>query len=328
MAKIAVLVLSHKPESTQYLVDLFDDRFAIYIHMDARVDLARRPLRLPANARLSDKRLPIFWGGFNMVLATRMLIAAARADNPGFERYVLISGDTLPTASLDQIEASLLDPAAEYIDLAEVENDPSLRHMSHAETRKKHRWIQPWHFQNYTFWDHVLAGPRTEQEAAEIYNLGPSSVRKVRHDVHFLTEEILRRIPPRPKLFEKFFYGSQWWALTGHMINSIYDEMFDSDVEDFFALMMIPDEHFFQCLIGRHLPSLALAGRHIRGTIMFTDHSDPVRASFGDDALSAEKFMNNYKARGKLFARKFDPKKAPQVAKQIADGQYFSCLET
>ena len=328
MAKIALLVLSHKPESTQYLLDLLDNRFAVFIHMDARVSLAERPLRLPANAKLTATRLPVFWGGFNMVLATRILIAEAKADNPQFERYVLISGDALPTAALDKIEAALLDPMTEYIDLAEVENDPSLRHLSHAETRKKYRWVQPWHFQNYTFWDHVLAGPRTEKEVAEIYNLGPDSLQKIRHDVHFLTEDILRRIPPRPSIFEKFYYGSQWWALSGHLMNLIYDEMFDPNVENFFALMAIPDEHFFHCLVGRSLPALAKQGTRVLGTIMFTDHADPVRASFGDDALLGEKFLNNHKMNGKLFARKFDPKRAPEIAKMISEKQYFSRIAT
>jgi hypothetical protein len=221
----------------------------------------------------------------------------------------------------------LVDSAVEYIDLVPVENDPTLRHVSHGEVLKKYKWLQPWRFQNYTFWDHVLLCPRTEETAAHEYDLGPRTVRRLRADVFYISQAILNTLPPRKTLFKNFYFGSQWWGVSGVAMDLIYEEIFDPDVEEFFRYMEVPDEHFFHCLLGKKLAVLDGMGRRWEGTVMFTDHADPVRARFGDDALADSAFPTAYKRTGKMFARKFDPRRASETARSIAEGNYFEKLE-
>ncbi len=323
MSKIVILILSHRIDATRGLLQLLDERFSIYLHIDARIDLDATPLHPPSHARVIDQRHTIFWGGFNMVRATRDLIMAARSDNRDAQRYVLISGDALPSVHLDVIEQRLLDLSKEFIDLVPVERDPSLRHLSHAEALERHRWLQPWRFQNHTYWDDALCCPRTAPEAAEAFDLGPIAVRRIRASVHRITQDILRTLPPRPNLFDTFYFGSQWWALSAEAVELIVPDLFEPAVERFFEFLEVSDEHFFHCLIGKRMPYLDGARKTAVGTMMFTDHDDPVRGNFGDDALSVEWFRTAFAKTGRLFARKFNPARAPEVASAIADGTYF-----
>jgi hypothetical protein len=65
-------------------------------------------------------------------------------------------------------------------------------------------------------------------------------------------------------------------------------------------------------------------GKRVRGSMMFVDHADPVRGRFGDDALSTSDFRQVYAKTGRFFARKFDPKRSPDIARAIAEGDYFT----
>jgi hypothetical protein len=326
MGRIVNLILSHKVEPTQYLVDLFNDRFVSLIHFDSRVDLDRASFRLPSNAHLTDHRYRVFWGGFNMIHATRDLIATARRLVPDAERYVLISGDSLPVVGLNRLAERMLDPKEEHIDLTPVANDPRLQNVTHEEAQKLHSWLQPWNFQNYVFWDHMLSGPRTEAEVIAELGIGTEAARRLRAQSHFMTQDILRKLPPRQQIFRRYYFGAQWWAITRACMDRIFDRMFDPAVEKFFEFMPVPDETFFHCLIGEQISALEGDGHKFLSTMMYTDHTDPVRASFGDDALSEDKIVNAHQRFGKLFARKFSPARTPALSAALNEGAYLSQL--
>jgi hypothetical protein len=261
------------------------------------------------------------------VRASRELIRTAREAAPNLRRYVLISGDALPVVPLDQLVATLLDESVEYIGLAPVANDPSLRNATHEEALKRHHWLQPWRFHNFVLWDQIVTCPRTTEAMALEYGMDLEQGRRLRSDIHFqVTQPLLRNLPPRPHLFRNFYFGSQWWALSRMAIDLIYEDMFADESDAFFQFMEVPDEHFFQCLVGRHKGFLERSGRRTEWSFMYVDHDDPVRHQFGDDALASDHFFSCHARHRALFARKFDPARAIEVREALVAGRYFDLL--
>ena len=310
-AQTALLILTHQPARLPFLLDLLDDRFAIYVHVDAKADLALAPARLPPHVQVITPRIPVFWGGWSMMRATLALMEAAR-DHP---RQVLISGDSLPVQSLDHLAETLSQPDTEYIDLIEVPDDPSLAGTDPRRAIERHGWVQPWRRHNYVFWDHPLLNPMQAEHAASRYGVPRAQLDWIRGEAQHAVAEILSQIPPRAALFPKFFYGAQWWALTGATIAGLLATLRDPAIEAYFRYMQVPDEHMLQTILGNQ-PAL-LGGRHRHGNPMFTDHT---RRTHGDDTLDSAGFRAA--SATALFARKFDPATAPDVAQAIQSGHY------
>jgi len=315
-ARIAVLVLAHKPAPLQYLLDLLDDRFAVFVHMDAKTDLGAAPLRLPGHATMVEPRVEVFWGGWSMMQATISLVDAARARG-GFRRYLLVSGDSLPVVPLDRLEAALLDDSREYVELIAVPDDPSLAGMDAAAATARHGWVQPWRLYNPVAWDHRLLNPFQREAAAAQYGVEQGRIDWIRGDIERLMRTILRDLrPPRP--FPAFWYGAQWWALTAATIEAIRPDLLRPEVQRFFRHIQVPDEHMIQTVLGNRRD--ALGGRAAVGTPMWSDLN---RRAGGVDTLDHHGFRAAA-ASGKqiLFARKFSPDEAPDVAAAIRAGAY------
>ena len=311
-AQTAILILAHQPAKLPYLLHLLDDRFAIYIHLDAKADLAIAPSRLPRHATFITPRIPVFWGGWSMMRATLALMEAAR-DHP---RQILISGDSLPVQSLDSLAAQLERSDVEYIDLIEVPDDPSLAGTDPRRAIERHGWVQPWRRHNYVFWDHPLLNPMQGEHAANRYGVPRAPMDWIRGEAQHAVAEILGQIPPRAELFRQFYYGAQWWALTGATVAGLLATLQNPAIAAYFRYMQVPDEHMLQTILGNQ-PTL-LGGRQIHGTPMLTDHA---RRNRGDDTLDRAGF----RAAGAtaLFARKFDPATAPDVAEAIENERYY-----
>jgi hypothetical protein len=93
----------------------------------------------------------------------------------------------------------------------------------------------------------------------------------------------------------------------------------------YFQFFRVPDEHFFHCPIGNRLETMKAMGKAFVGSSMYVN-LDPERARFGNDALTADEIRNAYSRSGKLFARKFDPDRALEIAAAIEGGRYFEEL--
>ncbi len=158
--RIVVLVLANKAAALRVLLRLLDKRFRIIIHRDAKTDATG--IELPAHASFTAVRLPIFWGGFNIMLAIREMLDEAYRVAPDFWRAVLLTGDTLPLLP-DRLEAELLDEVREYIQLTEVPNDPSLRGLRMQEAQARGSLLA-WRFQNFTYFDDEMLSPRSRNE--------------------------------------------------------------------------------------------------------------------------------------------------------------------
>jgi hypothetical protein len=152
---------------------------------------------MPPNAVFCTARYPVFWGGFNLILAIRECIRTACAIDRNLARFVLISGDSLPIAPLDKLEAALLDTEREYMDLYEVRDDPSLHNQAIARSIEKHGNEQPWRFQNYAFYDDELLSPRSRSEAMQKYGLAQDTTDHLRGSTERVVTEIFRHLGPR-----------------------------------------------------------------------------------------------------------------------------------
>ena len=249
-AQTAILILTHQPARLPFLLDLLDDRFAIYVHVDAKADLALAPARLPPHVQVITPRIPVFWGGWSMMRATLALMEAAR-DHP---RQVLISGDSLPVQSLDHLAETLSQPDTEYIDLIEVPDDPSLAGTDPRRAIERHGWVQPWRRHNYVFWDHPLLNPMQAEHAASRYGVPRAQLDWIRGEAQHAVAEILSQIPPRAALFPKFFYGAQWWALTGATIAGLLATLRDPAIEAYFRYMQATNRRYSAAATGTAPP--------------------------------------------------------------------------
>jgi hypothetical protein len=317
-ARIAVLVLAHLPAPLSYLLRTLDERFRVFVHMDAK---AGETVAAPPGVRMIAPRIDVFWGGWSMMRATLALIAAAREEG-GFRRYVLVSGDSLPVVASDLLAAALLDEDREFVDLVEVPDDPSLAGMDMQEAIARHGWVQPWRRHNPEFWDHVLLNPFQRESAARRYGLAQDRADWIRGEVSALMREVLAGLRPADP-YPRFFYGAQWWGLTAGAIEAVLAEAARPEVRRFFRAMQVPDEHMIQTILGNR-PDM-LAGRKAVGTMMWTDHA---RRAQGQDRLDDAGFRaapaqgRPIQGRQVLFARKFDPEAAPGVAAAISEGRW------
>lgn len=323
--KIVVCVLANKPLAVQGLIDVLDDRFSVIIHMDAKVDLSKYDLRLPPHCSMLQERHAVFWGGFNMCRAMVAMIDAAYQTVPTFERIVMVTGDTLPTVGLDFLEAALLDASKEYIHMSELPDDPTLRGIHVEESKRRHGSVHPWRFQNFVYSDDELQSGRSREETMRKFGIPENRVDYVRGSVHRIARELLARMPPRPPLYEKPFTGASWWALSRQALNLIIDEMHAPSHQEFFRYLEVPDEHFFQTLLGNKHRALQSMGKTATGPLVYVDYANPARAEFkGKDFLPLDGFRETYAKHGKMFARKYDPEQSPDIAAAIEGGCYFT----
>jgi len=285
--KIAVLIMSSGQRALQYLLDLLDDRFFIVVHVDQKSGIDNASWRMPSHAVFCQQRFPVFWGGFNLVLAIRECIRTAFEVNRDFARFAVIAGDSLPVVPLESLEAALLDLDREYMGLFEIANDPSLRNQPLSLSVEKYGNEQPWRFQNYCFYDDELLSPRSRLEAARKFGLDPGTTDYLRGSTERIVNSIVHHLPPRSGLFPKLFFGECWWALSCDSIRLIADDMFSEVYTEYFRFFRNPDEHFFHCLLGNKSVALTTMGKTFAGNMMFVDQ-DPARAHFGNDALTVE----------------------------------------
>jgi hypothetical protein len=304
--RAAILVLAHRVAPLQCLLDALGPRFAVFVHLDAETDAAG--LRLPAHARMVEPRIAVHWGGWSMMAATIALLHEAR----GHAAVALVSGDSLPVLPAEALEAALLDGGADRIDLTEVPSDPSLAGMAREAAASRDGWEQPWRLQNFVHWDDRLLNPFGAAETAAHFGLAPPQADWLRGEAQRLVGEALAAVPPRPALFARLFYGAQWWALRGETVERLLPELARPEVLAYFRFMPVPDEHMLQTVLGNMAPPATR-----RAPVWHAPA--PLDAAALREAPAVRE--------GVLFARKFDPALAPEVARAAAAGGLDAVLE-
>jgi hypothetical protein len=125
-------------------------------------------------------------------------------------------------------------------------------------------------------------------------------------------------------LFESLYYGNSWWSLTRQALNLIIDDTYADINVLYFKYLNVPDEHFFQTLLGNKTRAMLALGRRFNGRFVFVDYENPERKRFrGMDFLTVEGFRNAGQT-GWLFARKYVPAHTPEIADAIVAGRFFA----
>jgi hypothetical protein len=314
--RIAVLVLAHRPESLPYLVSLLPPPFDIFVHYDAKSGTLPQ-LTVP-NLRFISPRRPVFWGGFSMIEATLDLLQTAIAAG-GYERYVLLSGDTLALRPPEALAEALLNPNVEYIELVDIKDEPATKGKSWDQIEVMLGSEHPGRFYNFQNWDSLLTNPYTADDLARTQNLTPAAAATLRAEAARVNAAWLSRLPPRPRLFQQFYYGTQWWALTANLIGQILPQLLAKETKDFFRYMEVPDEHYFNCVVGNRFPKDARRDEAFPKSLIRTDPESRNKTRPG---ITAAFLREN--ATKTLFIRKFNPAFALEIAHAIRAGRYFS----
>lgn len=269
--KICYLILAHNNfkhlnRLIETLNDSEDDSF--YIHIDKKVTQAYTPSL--KNAHITPTRININWGGYTMIEATLALMKEAIKNTPNADYYILISGVDFPIRSKSFL-LEQLGKGKEYIDIAPVPAPfkPILRY-------------------NRIYFDYNRR------------NLKP-------YNPLFLTEVLLKKLKIGRKAPFKIYAGTQWFALTNKCTQYILKTVEeDKRYKRFFKYTLVPDEAFFQTIIGNS-PFID----HTAASLTYTDwevESPP--ATIEDRHIEFLKtnieFNDEYGQRFPYFARKFN----------------------
>lgn len=212
--KICYLILAHNNfRHLDRLIDaLADTDSFFYIHIDKKTADTYIPSQ--ENVYIIPERIDINWGGFTMIGATLALMKYAMEHTPDADYYALISGVDYPVRPKEFLY-NLLEKGKEYIDIAPVPVP-----------------FKPAERYEYYYFDY-------DRRNLKHYN------------PKFLAEVLLKKLRIKKKAPFKIFAGTQWFALTQACIRYILETIEkDKRYVDFFRHTLVPDEAFFQTIIG------------------------------------------------------------------------------
>lgn len=269
--KVCYLILAHNNfVHLERLLKALDDEYAasFYIHIDKKVKI--KPTLVESKAKIISSSFDIRWGTFSMVEATLALLSHGLNNNPEADYYILLSGVDYPIRS-KQYLGKLLSRGKEYIDIAPapIYHKPMDRFC--------------YYYFNY------------DRRNLKYYN------------PKFLLEVILKKIHVKRKIPFKLYAGTQWFALTKDCVKYILKTVEeDKRYINFFSHSLVPDEAFFQTIIGN-----SPFADNTATSLVYTDWNVPV-----PPAIIKEKhiryleendgFQTEYGYCRPYFARKFE----------------------
>lgn len=283
--KVCYLILAHNNFGhLNRLIHSLDDEYAdsFYIHMDEKV--TEEYVIINNKATVIPSHYNINWGGFRMVEATTALMRYAMENSPNADYYILISGVDYPIRPKAYLQ-ELLSTGKEYIDMAPlpVPDKPIERY---------EYYYFEYNRRNIKFWNPL-----------------------------FLMEVLMKKLKIKRKMPFQIYAGTQWFALSKKCVEYILHTLnTDSRYVDFFRHSLVPDEAFFQTIIGNS----PFAGK-VETSIVYTDWSVPVPPAIIDERhvqfLKAnDGFRTEFGYCRPYFARKFDNNSLPvigQIEKEL-----------
>lgn len=222
--RTAALVLAYRyPIGLSALARYFDLTCTdMFVHVDAKVD--EEPFRAAAAGATREvtfvgNRITVYWGGFSMVEATIALFKAARAQ--GYDRYVLISDDSLP----------LVGPS-EFLTRLTPESDILTAWPAADDFRER--------YDRFYMFDSRVTQARWQ----------------VTED-RFVDAEAVKRFVRLAKAMERgkkpletSYHGPQWMMLTRNSVDAILASWeYDDWLRDSFEFSMVPDEAYFLTIL-------------------------------------------------------------------------------
>ena len=268
--KICYLILAHNNFNhlSRMIEALNDTESTFYIHIDKKVKESYTPPS--GKVKIIPEQIDINWGGYGMIEATLALMKNGVEDSPKADYYILISGVDYPIRPKSFL-LDLLSKGKEYIDIAPVPIP-----------------FKPLERYEYFYFD---------------YNR-----RNLKHsNLLFLIEVLLKKLRIKRKAPFKIYAGSQWFALTRKCVEYILETVEkDKRYIRFFRQTLVPDEAFFQTIIGNS-PFL----QQTKSSLTYTDWDVPnppatIKEKHIEFLKTHIEFNDEYGQRFPYFARKFD----------------------
>jgi hypothetical protein len=301
--RIAYLILAHhQPQHLGALIERLDDGNArFFIHIDQKSDiLAFRNAIRSERAIFLDERLPIEWGGWNMVQATLDLLRRAHRQSPS-TYYQLLSGNCYPIKSNQDIAKKLSSGNFNYITLNE-------------EMKRGSR------FHNRLFYR------QSDQELINILKRRPSLAKlniprylgRLITSVRRQQDRLAGRTLPagmRP------YKGGQWWCLTHDCARYVLDyAKANPRFVQFFRSTLIPDESFFHTIIANSEFAHTLPPCVARNVTSGNHHVRwrKVRGSNKPRVLTERDFYELVASEA-CFARKFIERRSGQLIRLLQE---------
>lgn len=267
---ISYLILAHNNFAhLTRLIDALDDGCSrFYIHLDKKVK--EDYINSKDEVFIIPERFDISWGGYKMVEATLALMRYAYNHRSTTDYFILISGCDYPIRPRKFLY-NQLNLGKEFIDISPMPTP--------------YKPIE--RFNKYYF--------EYDRRRLKFYN------------PKFLVEVLLKKINIKRKIPFTLYVGTQWFALTHDCLEYIlYTLAGKNPYEKFFRHSLVPDEAFFQTIIGN-----SKFRDNTVANLTYTDWQVPVPpARIIDkhiDFLKTNiKFDDEYGQRFPYFARKFD----------------------
>jgi len=280
--KIAYLILAH--DDSAYLARLIralrEDWTEIFVHLDRKSAMADfRPLLAIPGATFIQNRVSICWGGFSMVQAALNLVREAAASRPEPDWYVFLSGADYPIRSNEAIYAFLAQSRSEHI---------SCDVMPGRDGRKFLSRLEAFRFEG------AFGHPKLRRVILHQTN------RLLRHYKRDYRAVLGTMIP---------YCGGQWWALSRGAMSYILDFMGSHRrFVDFYKHVLIPDEMFFQTILGNSpfAPGIARNLTYADWTQGITWHPAPLTEAHVERFADPDFALDDAEGVGPcFFARKF-----------------------
>lgn len=231
--RIAILIQCHKnPKQINLLLErLNHPDIDCYLHIDKKADFADKIIHRENVFVLPDEqRVSVEWAQISQVTATlNLLNTAVTGIRGGYDYYWLISGQDWPLRSADEIVKFF----EKHSGVNFIQYWDSKNHGNHKQNNLDKR--------NQIYFPIKFIGPKPWQKI-------------IKRGWVELTGGYNRtwKIFERKQLGVDFYFGSQWWALTGETVEWIINYLGQhEDYYIFYKNTVCPDESFFQTLVMR-----------------------------------------------------------------------------
>lgn len=168
-------------------------------------------------------RIRVVWGEWSIVQATLNCLYLARENGCTYDYMMLISGSCMPIKPLEELAGYLNSNPFDFIECVDA---------------NKVRWVtdgiqeERWGYYHYVNW----------RKNRRLFSLSNAVQKKLK---------INRKLPQQLEPF----IGSQWWCLRASTINQILTFLDDHpQAIRFYRRTWVPDESFFQTLVGNLIP--------------------------------------------------------------------------
>ena len=274
MSKIAYILLCHKdPDGViAQAARLTATGDFIAIHFDGRAkaadfDRIRAALADNPSVAFARRRIKCGWGEWSLIAATLQAVKAAVDAFPRATHFYMLSGDCMPIKSSDYVHEFLDRTEVDYIESFDFFNSD---------------WIKTGIKEERLVYRHLF---NERNQKALFY--GSMNLQKRLGLQRSVPADIQMQI------------GSQWWCLRRRTVEAVLEFCAKRpDVMRFFRTTWIPDETFFQTVVGHLVPEAEIRSRTLT-FLLFSDYGMPV--SFYDDQYDLL-ISQDY-----LFARKISP---------------------